>query len=53
MHYLILIRIQKIIEDVCKRACPQKENKIAKKIYGSSLDQSWLPNILTQTIREN
>jgi len=43
----------KIIEDVFASAvASKKENKIAKKTYGSRLDQLWLPNSFTQLIRK-
>lgn len=41
----------KVIEDVFIKAYSYKRNKSATKVYGSNLDQRWIPNIVTTFIR--
>ncbi len=42
----------RLIEDeICKTFLAPRKNKKAKKIYGSRLDQKWMPNIITKSVR--
>lgn len=42
----------KLIEDVLKKSTQKtRKNKPASKAYGSRLDERWIPNFITQTIR--
>ena len=42
----------RLIEDeICKTFLAPRKSKKAKKIYGSRLDQKWMPNIITKSVR--
>ena len=43
---------QFIENEICKTFLASRKNKKAKKIYGSRLDQKWMPNIITKSARK-
>lgn len=40
-----------LIEEAILQSCKQKNAKHPEKVYGSRLDQPWIPNFLTRSIR--
>ncbi|MDB5200761.1 MAG: glycosyltransferase family 4 protein [Ferruginibacter sp.] len=51
-HLFEPVKNTRLIEDVLITAMRNAARKPAVKVYGSRLDQSWLPNIITKTIRK-